>query len=194
MLKIKKPCDPQMTRGAMSRWVFLATILLVPPIVRAQNPFPDHQSDVPIPGSNRRQDAPTLPDEMRTKMELDRVNAEHKKLVDNAKELGALSSDIEKAYKQSSRLGPDEYKKLGSIEKLAKRILSDCGGTEVSAKEEVDDRPTIADAVSQLSTTAADVEKKITAETRFEVSYGVITDSNAVIRLAQYLRRRRQAD
>ncbi|MGH9827153.1 MAG: hypothetical protein ACREDR_28330, partial [Blastocatellia bacterium] len=119
----------------MTRWVFLLVLALAPPAVLGQAPLPGQQPGMPPASSNPRQEAPVLPDEMRTKMEIERADTEHKKLLDSARELGTLSSDVEKAYKQSSKLGAGEYKKLGSIEKLAKRILSDCGGMEVSGKE-----------------------------------------------------------
>jgi hypothetical protein len=175
----------------MGRWLLLLSLVLLPSVVWAQSPLPNKIPSPPNPTADERQDGPSLPDEMRTRMAIERAKSEHKKLLDSAKELGTLSSDLEKTYNQTRKLTSDEYKKLSSIEKLAKKILSDCGGSEVGQKSDADERPSLREAISRLKTVAVGVEKKVEAETRFVVSASVIADSNEVIHLAQYIRRQR---
>jgi hypothetical protein len=147
------------------------------PRVSPQQSDPDQQQDV------------ALPDEMKSRMEIERADKEHQKLVDSAKQMGELSAEVAKSFKESSRLDAPELKKLTSIEKLARKILSDSGGEQVNDKSDQDEKMTLAEAVDRLSTAAADVATSVSKSTRFVVSAAVIFNSNEVIRLAQYIRR-----
>jgi hypothetical protein len=131
-----------------------------------------------------------LPEEMRSRMEIDRANKEYDKLVDSAKQLNEACSEFAKQYKADPRLTAEQTKRLASIEKLAKHILSESGGEETDAKLP-DEVGSVSDAVDRLAAKAAGVEKTVTAQTRFVVSASAIGDSNELIHLAQYIRRPR---
>jgi len=149
----------------------------------------------PKPSVTRQQSDPTeqqdvsLPEEMKSRMEIERANKEHQKLVDSAKQMGELSAEVAKSFKETSKLDSQELKKLASIEKLARKILSDSGGEQTNDKWESEEKLTLAEAVDRLNTASADVAASISKGTRFVVSAVVISNSNEVIHLAQYIRR-----
>jgi hypothetical protein len=131
----------------------------------------------------------SLPEEMKSRMEIERADKEHQKLVDSAKQLGELSAEVAKSFKESSKFDSQELKKLASIEKLARKILSDSGGEQTSDKSDQNEKLTLSEAVDRLSSASADVAESISKGTRFVVSAAVISNSNEVIRLVQYIRR-----
>lgn len=122
-------------------------------------------------------------------MEIERQEKEYQKLVDSANQLSDLSEGVAKAYKERSVLTADEIKKLASIEKLARHILTESGGEEVSEKTAEEAPVPVAEAIDKLAATAADVKKCINTQTRFVVSASVIANSNDLIHLAQYIRK-----
>jgi len=131
----------------------------------------------------------SLPEEMKSRMEIERADKEHQKLVDSAKQLGELSAEVAKSYRETSKLDSQELKKLASIEKLARKILTDSGGEQTNDKSDQDEKLTLSEAVERLNSASADVAESVTKGTRFVVSAAVISNSNQVIRLAQFIRR-----
>jgi hypothetical protein len=108
--------------------------------------------------------------------------------------LSNLSSEVTRDYGERKRLSSDDLKKLGTIEKLAKRVLTQSGGEEVDPKSNEIEHLVLADAIDLLGTTVANIRKEMTAETRFVVSATVIANSNEVINLSRFIRRARKAD
>lgn len=131
----------------------------------------------------------SLPDEMKTRLAIERADKEHQKLVDTAKQMGDLSAEVAKRFKETSRLNAEEMKKLASIEKLARKILSESGGEQTSDKSDQEEKLTLGEAVERLTAASADVATSISKSTRFVVSAAVISNSNEVIHLVQYIRR-----
>ncbi len=130
-----------------------------------------------------------LPEDMRIKMEIARADEEYKKTLEDADRLSALSSEVTRAFHDAGKLAGDDVKKLGTIEKLAKRILSQAGGDEVGDHDgELQGKP-LNDALDQLSASADKVQKCIKEQTRFVVSAAVISNANDIIHLAQHIRR-----
>jgi len=175
----------------MSTLLLPITLLLLAGIARPQvkstetpKPRAIHQQT----DSQEQQDV-SVPEEMKTRMQIERADKDHQKLVESAKQMGELSAEFAKTFKETSRLDSQELKKLASIEKLARKILSDSGGEQTNEKFEQDDKMTLAEAVDRLNAASADVADSITKGTRFVVSAAVISNSNEVIHLAQYIRR-----
>lgn len=129
--------------------------------------------------------------DMRIKMAIARAEAEHKKVLEDVEKLSSLSSEVAKDYGEHKRLSPGEIKKLGTIEKLARRVLTNAGGDEVDQKSDSFDHLHLADAIDKLNTTAASIKKEMTAETRFVVSATVIANSNEVISLARFIKQQK---
>ncbi|HSB11918.1 MAG TPA: hypothetical protein VLM38_20700 [Blastocatellia bacterium] len=134
-------------------------------------------------------DGPHLPDEMLKKMEIARAEIEYKKVLDDVDKLNNLSNELAKGYTERKNLSAEDVKKLGTIEKLAKRVQGYAGGDEFSDKESPAEPVTLAEAIEKLNTNAADIKKDMKAETRFVVSASVIAKSNEMIHLARFIRR-----
>ena len=175
----------------MCRLIFAITVLLLGGQAggQLQSTDPPRQpASRPQPVREEQQDV-SLPEEMKTRMEIERADKEHQKLVDSAKQMGDLSAEIAKEFKETSHLGAQDLKKLASIEKLARKILSDSGGEQVNDKSDQDEKMTLAEAVDKLNAASADVSTSISKSTRFVVSAAVISNSNEVIHLVQHIRR-----
>lgn len=136
----------------------------------------------------------SLPEDMRIKMAIARAEDEHKKVLADVEKLSDLSADIAKEYGERKLLSSDNVKKLGTIEKLAKHVLSHAGGGEVDDKSAETEHLLLADAIEKLNTAASNIRKDMKAETRFVVSASVIANSNDVINLARFIRRTQKAD
>ena len=134
-----------------------------------------------------------FPEEMRIRMDIERADSEYRKTIEDADKLNDLSAEIAKSYRDNGRLTLDELKKVGTIEKLAKRILNQSGGDEVDDKNKPVQR-SLPEAIEQMSAAAANIQKSMKVQTRFVVSATVIANSNEVINLAQFIRHSIKAD
>jgi hypothetical protein len=179
-----------MSRGLALVAVF---ILLSAPAAGAQNPRPAPKHDDPKPSDrfpdDSRDEHSNLPDEMRVKMAIARAEQEHKKILEDVDKLRDLSGQIALAYGDRGKLSSEDVKKLGAIEKLARRVLNFAGGEQVDDKDGAPQPATLAEAIDKLNSSAEDIKKDMAAETRFVVSAAVIEKSNEVIRLARFIRR-----
>src|SRR4030095_9414150 len=146
------------------------------------------------PRKGTEQEVGHMPEEMRIKMAIARAEEDHKKVLDEVKKLSSLLGEIAKDYSDSKQLSGDDIKKLGMIEKLAKKILTHAGGEEVDPKTGEKEQMSLADAIDMLGTTVANIKKEMTAETRFVVSATVIANSNEVISLSRVIRRSKKTN
>lgn len=180
----------------MAKTFFLpiAFVLLIAGFAAAQTVTPTQppkrvtvpRSPSVIPGE---QENSHIPEEMRIKMEIARADEEYKKTLEDADKLSMLSGEVTRAFQGAGKLAGDDLKKLGSIEKLAKRILSQAGGDEVGDRSEDLQSKPLNDALDQLSAAADRVQKCIKEQTRFVVSATVISNANDIIHLSQHIRR-----
>ena len=129
----------------------------------------------------------TIPDDMRTRMAMERAENDHRRVLEDVDKLSALSSEVARGYHDRGRLSDEELKKVSAIEKLAKHVLTHTLGDEVEDKSPKPSNMT--EAVDQMNAAAASIQKTMKAETRFEVSAAVIASSNQVITLAHFIKR-----
>ncbi|MBI3652870.1 MAG: hypothetical protein HY231_17740 [Acidobacteria bacterium] len=131
------------------------------------------------------QDA-NLPPEMRSRLAIERAKSEYRKIIEDARKLNDLSADLAKHYHEKNQLSSDDVKNVGTIEKLAKRILSFAGGSE--EKMEAAKALSLGEAISQLDKSAENVRKFLEVESRHVISAKLIADANQAINLAQVIR------
>jgi len=136
----------------------------------------------------------SLPEEMRVRMANERLDNEHKKVLEDAEKLNALSDEIAKDYGEHKQLSAEDVRKLRAIEKLAKRVLTHSAGEETGDKDGSMERLPLSDAIDRLKNDAANIEKDMKTGTRFVVSANVIANSNEVIDLARLIRHAQKAD
>jgi hypothetical protein len=171
-------------------FLFALFILLSAPAVTAQSARPAKPPETKTPDKFPTDDEQEvgLPQDMRVKMAIARAEGEHKKVLEDVEKLSDLSGEIARGYGERKRLSTDDVKKLSTIEKLAKHVLSNAGGEEFDEKYDTVENISLADALDKLSNAAAKIKKEMTAETRFVVSATVIANSNEVISLARFIR------
>jgi hypothetical protein len=185
----------------MAKTLFLpiAFVLLAATSAAAQSSTSSPKSPTALPppmdypgGSG--QERSHMPDDMRIRMEIARADAEYKKTLDDADKLCSLSTEVAHAFRDTGKLAGDDLKKVGTIEKLAKRILSQAGGDEVTDRSNDLQGKPLNDTVDQMSAAADKVQKCIKEQTRFVVSATVISNANEIIHLAQHIRRTLKAE
>ncbi|HXU38290.1 MAG TPA: hypothetical protein VN937_18175 [Blastocatellia bacterium] len=181
--------------------LFAIFILLSAFGLHASSAFAQNTSTIPRSSDNKSrrmhkdddQDV-TLPDDMRIKMAIAREENEYKKTLEDVEKLSGLSEEVAKVYVDRKQLSTDDVKKLNTIEKLAKRVLSHAGGEEVGDKSGSVEHLALAEAIDKLNAAAACIKKEMKAETRFVVSATVVANSNQVISLARLIRHLQKAD
>jgi hypothetical protein len=154
----------------------------------AQSPQPGARPPGPPRHSDSDQDI-NLPDEMKSRIAIERLEDEHRRFLEDVKRLDDLTAEVVKAYTDRKTLTGEELKKLGTIEKLAKRVLGRAGGSEVDDKKTESSPLRMEEAISALGAAVAGIKKSAMAETRHVISATVIGNSNEVINLAQFIRR-----
>src|SRR5215831_12954713 len=125
-------------------------------------PLPKLKTTDDLPKDDH-QDGGKLPEEMRVRMEIERADAEHKKVLEDADKLNDLSEELHKGFQQNGRLSVEDVRKVGTIEKLAKRILSHAGGDLIDDKNARPAQLSIEEALTQLGAAAASIKKEMKA-------------------------------
>ncbi len=132
--------------------------------------------------------------EMLIKMRIEKDKKEFDEMLSRGEEAMKISEELEKAYAQNGRLNQNEISKLETVEKLVKKIRSDLGGdddgSDKRSKLNLQKTRPIAqgEAVKTFRSTTAKLFDELKQTTRFTVSAAAIQSSNAVLRLARFLR------
>src|SRR5262245_58996119 len=152
----------------------------------AQEPGPPTARERPRP---QREESPEqdLPAEMRARLEIERMDNVHKKILEEAERLETTAAQVAKHFQEAGHISSEDMKDLSTIEKLAKRILDFAGGSE----EKIDDlKPApLGDMLNNLSALSAKVHSILKTEPRQVVSAVLIADSNTAIQLAQFIKK-----
>lgn len=120
------------------------------------------------------------------RMQIKRAENEHKKRVEEAKQAAALAASLTEDAKDQ-QLDRAAEKKLRDIEKAAKRIRSDAGGSD-------DDKPldnppaNLAEALQQLSDASKRLNEEMGKTSRHIISASVISSASEMIRLVKAAR------
>lgn len=140
-------------------------------------------------------DAPVGFKEMLKKLEIDRQKKDFEEMQARGKQALELSSELEKSTAGRERFTEAERAKLETLEKLVKRIRRELGGSD-DDEMEIDSKPaaaverpsSIADGFRSLKEVTVKLVDELQKTTRFTVSTAAIRSSNAVLRMAKFLR------
>jgi len=135
-----------------------------------------------------------LPEEMRIRMAIDRAEGEHRKVLEDVQKMSDLTAEVSTAYGDRAQLSSDDVKKLSTIEKLAKRILTHAGGSEVDDKSPGTESLSLTDAVHHMCAAVTRIKNDMVAQTRHVTSEIVIASSNEVITMTHLIRRKQKKD
>jgi hypothetical protein len=125
--------------------------------------------------------------ELLKELEIKRAENSHKQNVDRAKESAQLSTELRDSYAQQKSLSQIDIKKLGRLEKLARQIRSDAGGSDDD--EELKEPPKdLAATFTRLATLTEDLRKSVEKTPRQVVSASLIAQTNELIQLVKLAR------
>ena len=118
---------------------------------------------------------------------------EHEEMVERGKEALKLADELDKAFEEKQTLSAADRKKLDQLEKLVTRIRKDLGGDYVDEEDAAEEEKpsTMREAFSFLKSTTGNLVEELGKTSRFSISVVAIQSSNAVIRLARFLRLRK---
>lgn len=163
-------------------------------LVTAQPPGPaaaDNRTSV-LAGPGEDKDRPKSFRETLVKLRIQQEKKEFNQMIARGEEALQISTELENAFAQNGRLTERELVKVAAVEKLVKKIRSELGGDDDSDKDERPKSREIpvsrGEAVKSLRSTAVELIEELKKTTRFSISAAAIETSNAVIRLARFLR------
>jgi hypothetical protein len=126
-------------------------------------------------------------EEMLREMEVKRAENTHKQNIERAKESAQLSAELRDAYAQRKTLGETDVKKLARMEKLARQLRSESGGSDDD--EPLKDPPhDMAATLARIVDITGDLRKSIEKTPRQVISAGVISQTNELIELVRLAR------
>jgi hypothetical protein len=126
----------------------------------------------------------SLDDEMRVKQSIKLLEKEYKQNVDRAREVAELGAQLRDALNAGRPFGREETKKLERLEKLARKIRAQAGGSD---EEDLLNNPPgkLESALSRLADVAESLFKAVQKTPRQVISAAVIQKANVLLQLAK---------
>lgn len=128
-----------------------------------------------------------MAEEMRIKREIRFAEKEHEQNLERAREVSDLGQELSASFKKNSSLDREDIKKLEKLEKLAKRIRSEAGGSEDEVK--IEKRPgDLVEAMNCVAKVSASLNEKVQETPRQVVSATIIDKANVLLELIRIVR------
>lgn len=178
-----------------SRLLQLILVLLIASGAVAVSAQTNDDWGFPDARGRRNNDDEKVINDMLAKQRSAKEKKDHEEMVERAEKALALSEDLGNAVEKDQNLTPDDQKKLAELEKLALKIRSDLGGGDDDAEAEENELKkagslTLRERFRVLRDNTARMADEIKKTTRYSISVVAIESSNAVIRIARFLRLR----
>jgi len=121
---------------------------------------------------------------MRAKQNLKLLEKEYKDNVARAREAATLSVELRDSLKAGRAFGRDEAKKLERLEKLAKKIRDEAGGSD---EESLLNNPPgkLESALTRIADVAESLYKTLQKTPRQVISASIIENANVLLKLAK---------
>ncbi|HEX8179827.1 MAG TPA: hypothetical protein VF525_09825 [Pyrinomonadaceae bacterium] len=162
--------------GALIIPITAQTVPQVPPAERSLG----RHDDTRDPAQEPRQ-------EMLREMEIKRAENTHKQNLERAKESAQLTTELRDTFKQQQTLGQPDLKKLGRVEKLARQLRSESGGSD--DEEPLKDPPKdLATTLARMTELTEELRKSIEKTPRQVISASIIAQTNELIELVRLAR------
>ena len=136
-------------------------------------------------------DRPKSIQETLEKMRIEKAKKEYDSMLARGEKAVLLADELEKTLSGGSTFTRKEIEKIETLEKLVKRIRSDLGGQNDEDKKLNGDSGlpgNIVDGIYTLRKTTVNLMEELKKSSRFTVSATAIQSSNAVLRIARFLR------
>ena len=140
--------------------------------------------------SSTSDDVPPLgpmEEEMRAKRAIKLAEKEYKDNLNRAREAAQISTQLSDSYKRNGALTRDDNKRLDRLEKLAKRIRSEAGGSSEDASQGEPPRELEA-TLARLAELSEALRKSVESTPRQVVSASVIEQANVILELIKFTR------
>ena len=170
--------------------MIVSTFLLLPIAARAQTTPKSSPSDPPMQSDKKKESDVNFgspESEMRAKLLLKEEKKQYDENVGRAREASQLITQLKESFAKKNQLSSDDGKRLERVEKLARKIRNEAGGSESSA--DLKDIPgEIELAVKRISETAEELYKLVEKTPRHVISAAVIDQANKLIGLVRLVR------
>ena len=178
----------------LSSMVFVL-ILFASSIIGSAQISQSKPSPSPDPGSAQKtssgsDDVPPLgpmEEEMRAKRAIRLAEKEYKDNLNRAREAAQISTQLSDSYKRNGSLTREDNKRLDRLEKLAKRIRSEAGGSSEDASP-VEPPRELEATLARLAELSEALRKSVESTPRQVVSASVIEQANVILELIKFTR------
>jgi hypothetical protein len=176
---------------SLSAFVFFTCSLTVLAQNQRTNPQPP-----PLPANAEKADNSddnkaglgSIDEEMRAKRIIRLAEKEYKDNVQRAREVAEIGAELYETIEEGKAFGEKENKKLERLEKLAKKIRTEAGGSDED--DMINNPPGKLDtALSRLAEVSASLFNTVQKTPRQVISAAVIQQANAVLQLTKLTRR-----
>lgn len=151
------------------------------------DPLRSISADKSSPDSHDNQTGNSMAEEMRIKREIRSAEKDHKQNLERAREVSDLGQELAVSFKKNNSLDREDIKKLEKLEKLARRIRSEAGGSEDEVS--IEKRPgDLVEAVNCVAKVSASLNEKVQETPRQVVSTTIIDKANVLLELIRILR------
>jgi hypothetical protein len=143
---------------------------------------------------DRDDDQPPSVGEMVEKQRILRQKKEYGEMLKRGDEALKLSEELETSFNESESLSPKDLERLAALEKVVGKIRGDLGGgddddkLEDSTGPENNARRDVVSAFKFLRSSTVRLVDELKKSSRFSISVAAVESSNAVIRIARFLR------
>ena len=170
--------------------VLFACSVAVSSQTRQPTPVPSPDPSSTEKRSQSSDDLPSLgpiEEEMRAKRAIKLAEKEYQDNLERAREAAQIGAQLKDAYKRNRSLNREDNKKLERLEKLAKRIRTEAGGSTESTT--VEDQPQELEAtLVRIAELSECLRKTVEKTPRQVVSASVIDQANVILELIKLAR------
>lgn len=131
------------------------------------------------------------------KMRIAKEKKEYDEMLARGEEAVKVSTEVKNSYTQTGSLSDNDIQKVAKIEKLVKKIRDELGGddddnaTNDPTAEASEPSPTnTSGAIDALKARADALYEQLKKTTRFTISTAAIVSSNALLKVAKFLKLR----
>ncbi len=179
--------------------ILIGLFLVFAGVCTAQRNADGTSSLYPDSKETDKRDQPKSVREMLDKLRIEKEKKDYDAMLSRGEEALQISDQLEKAFETNEKLTNQDLAKLESLEKLVKKIRSELGGSDDDDTDPPNDdafapqsrvgRPnTVVEGFKALKETTVMLVDELKKTTRFTISAAAIQSTNAVLRLARFLR------
>ena len=171
------------TACKLGRLVLVIGLFAASPVSHAQTSTPPD----PVASPTDSQAPSSMAEELRIKREISFAEKEHQQNLDRAKEASDLGKDLASSFQRKNLLDREGIKKIDKLEKLAKRIRNEAGGSDDEVT--IDERPNdLAAALNCIAKVSASLSDRVQETPRRVVAASIIEKANVLLELIKIVR------